>query len=230
MSIFHTTSVPCPSCGTKVDFQLVHSINADRRRDLRAAIQEGTFQLEQCKSCGTSFRMDPQFNYLDIGNQDWIAVYPSDDLDRWREIEADVREVYDVAFGAQAPAPARALGRGLRPRLVFGWPALREKLAARDHGLDDVQLELFKIGLLRNQPGSPLGEETELRFLEVPADGSQELSLAWLDRRGNFLQGLRVPRELYESVGRDPAPWQDLREQLSEGLLVDMKRLIAVGA
>jgi hypothetical protein len=231
MSLFQTTNLPCPSCGQPVEFQVVHSVNADRRPDLRSAVQQGAFQRQDCGSCKTTFRLDPHFTYLDLGRHQWIAVHPLDDIDRWRELEAQVQGTYDLAFGQRAPAAARALGKGIVPRLVFGWPALEEKLAVHDHGLDDVQVELFKVGLLKVQPESPLGEETELRFLEVPPDGPQELALAWLDgRTAGFLEGLRVPRELYDQIGADPEAWEDLRSQLGAGLFVDMKRLITVGA
>jgi hypothetical protein len=231
MSIFHTTQLPCPACGTKVDFETVHSVNADRRPDLRDAIRSGEFQRETCPSCQTLFRLDPQFTYIDQGQRSWIAVFPLDDLAQWREREAEVRATYDLAFGAGAPAPARAIGKQLRPRLVFGWPALREKLATSQHRLDDLQLELMKIGLLRSGTGGPLGDTTELRFLEVSADGKDELVLAWIESRtAEFVQGLRVPRQLYDDVAAEAEDWQDLRESLAEGLFVDMKRLITVGA
>ena len=35
MSLFLTQELPCPSCRTPVSFELVHSVNADRRPDLR---------------------------------------------------------------------------------------------------------------------------------------------------------------------------------------------------
>jgi len=230
MSLFQTTPLPCPSCGKNVDFEAVHSVNADRRPDLREAIQDGTFQRQACGSCGTLFRLDPQFMYLDLERGSWIAAYPLDDLEHWREREAEVKDVFDHAFGSRAPAPARAIGSRLRPRLVFGWPALREKLAASQHGLDDVQLELLKIGLLRSGSAGPLGETTELRFLEVPVDGKQELALAWLDSRtADFVQGLRVPRQLYDDVAGEREAWQGLRSQLGEGPFVDLKRLLTVG-
>ena len=37
------------------------------------------------------------------------------------------------------------------------WPALREKVVCQDAGLDDVELELTKMAILRNVAGSPIG-------------------------------------------------------------------------
>ncbi len=231
MSLFQSTNLPCPSCGKDVEFQVVHSVNADRRGDLRDAIREGSFQRETCGSCGTGFRLDPQFTYLDLGRKQWIAAFPRADLDSWREREAEIRQTFEVAFGSQASAAAREIGRNLVPRLVFGWPALTEKLAAGEHGLDDVQLELLKVGLVKNVADDKFGEDTELRFLQVPADGPRELALAWLDSQtAKFVEGMRVPRELYDAIAAEPESWEALRSQLTEGLFVDMKRLITVGA
>ena len=123
MSIFQTTNVPCPSCGTKVDFRAVHSVNVDRSPHLREQILAGTFQQEACKNCGKGFRLDPQFNYMDLTRKEWIAVYPAADVERWREMEDEIRETFEVAHGSKAPEPARALAEGITPRLVFGWPA-----------------------------------------------------------------------------------------------------------
>ena len=36
------------------------------------------------------------------------------------------------------------MGEGFQPRLVFGWPALREKLLCASLSLNDVDLELLK--------------------------------------------------------------------------------------
>ena len=174
--------------------------------------------------------MDPRFTYVDLGRKQWIGVYGHGELDTWRILEAEVGDLYDLAFGAKAPAVARDLARDVRPRLTFGWPALWEKLAIDQHGLDDVQMQLFKTGLLRGMEDSPLGANSELRFLEIPQDDPSELSLAWLDSNtATFLQGLRVPRELYDDVAADPDAWKALRSELEGRLFVDMQRLITVG-
>jgi hypothetical protein len=230
MSLFRTTELPCPSCGKPVSFEAVHSVNADRRPDLRDAIVEGSFQRETCASCGTEFRLDPEFTYMDLGRNLWIAVYPLDQLENWREVEESVSKTFDLAFGSGAPQAARDLGVNLKPRVVFGWPALWEKIAANQHGLDDVQVAMLEIALLKNAPDSPLGEDTELRLLDAPDDGKNELSFAWLDSNtADFLQGMRVPRELYADIGAEPESWRALRSSLSEGAFVDMKRLITAG-
>jgi hypothetical protein len=227
MSLFATTNVPCPACGQQVSFNMVNSVNAVGRPDLREAILKGTFQKQACPSCQKTFRMDPRFNYLDVKRNQWIAVFPHTDLDQWRTREEEVQHLFDRAFGRQAAPLAREIGVALKPRLVFGWPALWEKLALDDHRLDDVQVELLKVGLLRSLPESPFGLTTELRFQGVPKNNPAELSFAWLNTlTADFVQGVSVPRALYDDVALRADEWKSLRAEFNQALFLDMNRLI----
>lgn len=231
MSLFATTAVPCPACGVEVAFEAVNSVNAVGRPDLRDAIVTGSFQKKTCASCGKEFRMDPRFSYIDASRGEWLAVFPEPDQDEWRVREEEVARLFDKAFGPRASPLARELGKSLRARLVFGWAALREKLALDDAGLDDVQVELLKIGLLRNVPEMPFALTSELRFVGAPEDGTNELAFAWVDSTSSdFIQGLRVPRELYEDVERDAEQWKALRADFEGALFVDLRRLVLAGA
>jgi hypothetical protein len=231
MSLFATVDIPCPSCGVKVSFEAVNSVNAVGRPDLRVAIMEGRFQKQACGKCGKEFRMDPRFSYIDAGRGQWIAVFPEPDLDEWRVREEEVVRLFDKAFGKGASGMARDIGKTLRPRLVFGWPALWEKLAIDDAKLDDVRIELLKLGLLRNVPETPFALTNELRFISAPEDGTKELAFAWIDSTtSDFLQGLRVPRELYDDTAKDAAQWQALRSDFDGATFVDLKRLVTAGA
>ena len=78
-----------------------------------------------------------------------------DKVTQWRAAEADAIGVFELAFGTRAPPPARQLGGGLVPRLVFGWPALVEKLRCEELGLDDVTLEMTKIAIMHDGPHGP---------------------------------------------------------------------------
>lgn len=97
-------------------------------------------------------------------------------IERSRDIEAEARRTWDRAFGARAMPQGRQLG--LRSRPVFGWTALREKLLCADLGLNDVVLELLKLGLLRDMESPPLADQTELR---LTAGNGDELRLEWLE-------------------------------------------------
>jgi len=227
MSLFATTKVPCPVCSTPVAFNMVHSVNAVGRPDLREAILQGTFQQQACPKCKKTFRMDPRLTYLDVGRNQWIAVFPHDEMDQWRTREEEAQGLFDRAFGREWRQVAREIGIGMKPRLVFGWPALWEKLAIDEHKLDDVQIELLKVGLLRNVPNTPFSFATELRFLEIPPNNPKELSFAWLNSAtADFVQGLSVPREVYDDVALRTEEWKSLKAEFNHALFLDMNRLI----
>jgi hypothetical protein len=224
MSIFNPASMPCPVCGTPKNFDLVASVNADRRPDLRAAIMAGTFQRQRCESCGSPFRTPPLMTYLDMGRHQWILAQPASDLPQWRALEAKARSVFAVAYGEKAPTVARELGREMRARVVFGWSALSEKLLCSEHGLDDVNLELLKLAVLREVPDSPLDDLNELRLTGVEGG---EMILDWINPEDEQSSGsIRVPRELYDEVAADQGDWQPLRDELSADPFVDFQRLM----
>lgn len=224
MSLFEHVMLPCPACGEQVEFEAVASVNADRRPDLREQILGDTFQRQPCPKCGVPFRLDPQFTYLDVRRGQWIIVHPFGSIGEWETLEAQARAAFDRSYGAMAPPAARMIGRDLQPRVVFGWPALREKIFAAAHELDDIELELTKIAVLRGSTEVPLTAQTELRLVSFAAD---ELILSWVvAESGEVAQNLGVPRELYDEIAADKTGWQPLRDELSGRCFVDMQRLM----
>ena len=91
MSVFDTKTIHCPSCGTAIETDLFYSVNADRRQDLRAGVIDGSFQRLTCGNCQATFRIDPAFNYLDLGRGQWIAVHPFGRLGDWESVIANVK-------------------------------------------------------------------------------------------------------------------------------------------
>ena len=224
MSIFRTISLQCPACGTAVDFETVHSVNADRRPDLRIDILEERFQQQACPKCEKIFRLDPEFNLLDTQRGQWIVAAPLNSLRHWKALEDRAMALFDRAYGAEAAEVAQAIGAKLKPRLTFGWPALREKLLAQDNELDDVTLELCKAYIMRSVD-SPISAESELRLLEVEGD---KLGFGWLlSADGSPGPSMKVERSFYDEVAADAdGAWEELREELSEGYFVDINRLM----
>ena len=224
MSLFEPAEVPCPACGATLTFELSASVNADRRPDLRLEILTGTFQQVTCESCGGVTRMPPTLTYMDVARGQWILAKPAADYADWTLLEAIARQTFDLSYGAAASAPARIIGRSLRPRIVFGWAALREKLLASEEAIDDVTLELLKLAAVRQISGAPLNDESELRL--VDADGD-ELILAWLmSETERELSSLRLPRSALAGIAADAAAWTPLRARLTEALFVDFGRLL----
>ena len=83
MSMFNPATAPCPACGTVHRFQLVASVNADRRDDLRLAILDGSFQRETCAKCKTQFVLPPALTYLDVRRGQFILVQPLKVQEYW---------------------------------------------------------------------------------------------------------------------------------------------------
>ena len=230
MSVFTPVTVPCPSCGEDVDFEAVYSVNADLRPDLRDAIIEGSFQRQSCNNCQATFRLDPDLSYLDVGRGQWFAVHPAEEMGNWSSLEEEADDLYAGAFGDRAPAAARSVGADIRPRMVFGWAALREKLVAAEAGLDDIELELVKITMLRSLDDMPIGAETELRLVGID-ENSGDLNMAWiLAQDESLIETLRVPRDLYDQISSDHEGWEPLRGKVSVGIFVDMSRLLVAEA
>jgi hypothetical protein len=222
MSIFRSVELPCPACETPVEFELVYSVSADRRPDLRAAILDGSFQRQSCPACGTTFRVDPEFTYMDIGRGQYIGVWPVSKRGEWRACAEKTREVFEQTLGAGATAEAQSLGRKLTPRVVFGWPALGEKILARQAGIDDRTLEVAKVAVLRTRDDVPLPGEQEFRLVgELDGDPV----LAWV-RAGSEQrsEALRMPRTLIGEIEAEREKWKRAFDDVAEGLVVDFQR------
>ncbi|HWY87453.1 MAG TPA: CpXC domain-containing protein [Gemmataceae bacterium] len=224
MSIFRPATLTCPACDTAVDFEAVHSVNVDARPDLRIDIVANTFQEKPCPKCGKPIRLDPEFNVVDTQRGQWIAAAPLASLIKWKETEAHAKEIFDRSFGPDTAAVTQEIGKAMHPRVTFGWPALREKLLAYDHELDDVTLELCKAFIMRSVD-SPIAATSELRLLDVDGD---RLHLGWLlTADGSLGPTMKVSRSLYDQIAADAdGAWADLRDEVSSGYFVDINRLM----
>jgi CpXC protein len=227
MSIFGELTLDCPACNTPVDYALVHSVNADRRPELRSAILDGSFQRQACPSCQHAFRVEPEFLYIDLARAQYIGVWPASKRGQWRACAAQTRAVFDNAMGKNAPREARALGEKLVVRAVFGWPALVEKILARQAGIDDRTLEVAKLAVMRSQEEVPLPGSSELRMV---GERDGDPLLAWVGRRNDedAPTVLHVPRKLIADIEADPTTWQAARDITSEGDVVDFQREMLV--
>lgn len=224
MSLISKASAACPACSTLRSFDRVVSVNADRRPDLRAAIVDGSFQREQCGQCSHPFKPPPLLTYLDIARRNWILVQAFEEQENWERFGEIAAGSFAMAYGDRAPPDAQASGRDLRVRLVFGWSALREKLRCDDLRLNDIDLELLKLSVLRESPDSPLSDETELRLLGVKGP---ELLMGWVRGRDErMVATLRVPRSTYDELVFNRSEWQTLREEMAAHSFVDMNRLM----
>ena len=226
MSLFKTTEIACPSCGKALSFESVFSVNADRRPDLRQAILAGEFQRMECPDCGARFRLDTDFNLLDVARGQWIVAAPVAAMADWPSHEQAARELFERAYGATASDLAQEIGKRLKPRIVFGWPALREKVLAAEHGLDDIALEACKAAVMRGVKGLPVSGVADLRLADVDGD---QLVLAWL-RSYDSAEGdaVSLPRSDYDKIAAElDGTWASLRREFDGALFVDLNRMLA---
>ena len=224
MSIFTTARVTCPKCGSVTEISWAASLNADRRPDLRAQVMDRSFQAEDCASCGEPLRLPPHLTYVDMGRRAWILVEDTDELAQWATHEAEAQQLFADSFGPDAPQAARALAEGVNPRLVFGWPALREKIMCNELALDDVTLELLKLAVASNVAGAPLLDGHTLRLTQGDAT---RLTLAITDDESEEEFGtMEVQRSLVDVISGDLAAWAPLRAKFENASLVDVARLI----
>lgn len=223
MSLFTPVNLVCPACKTAILMDAVGSVNADRRPDFREDILHNRFQDVTCSACDESFRLQPRFNYLDAGRRQWIAAMPSARILDWAETEAEVTALFAQSYGKDAPKAAQALGTELSVRLTFGWPAMREKLLARSHDLDDVTLEILKLDLIRKLDSAPIATGVEMRLVAANEDA---LSFVWLDGPTEKpLQELSVPIEHYTAITDTPEPWAKIRARIEDSIFVDIQKL-----
>jgi hypothetical protein len=223
MSLFREIQLPCPACRKPVAFEAVTSVNADRRPDLRDEILNNTFQRETCGSCQAPFRLDPAFTYVDTKRGQWIQAQAHGDIGGWETIETAARDSFRRSYGPSAPGLARKIGAGLKPRVVFGWPALREKILAREAGIDDLTLELAKLTTLRGA-GLQLDRNADLRLAEVRG---KNLEFAWLDAESAKLRlGFSLPLATLDAIQGDAKGWADIRAEFKDALFVDIQRLM----
>jgi hypothetical protein len=220
MSVFDTETIACPACAASVRVDLVHSVNAVRRPDLREAILDRSFQAVACPSCAVTFRIEPRFTYLDTARKQFVAALPATELPQWKAAEARAQASYDRAFGKGSDGAA--LVDGMQARCVFGWLGLNEKLIANEHGIDDVELEMAKLATLRAIGEVKLGADREFRLVGATDD---ELIVGWLRTRSEEIDGeYGVPRQILADIAAAPETWQPLRDDVSGGMFVDYRR------
>lgn len=226
MSLFSTIETECPACNVTSPYELVFSVNADRRPELRAQILDRTFQRLNCPTCGQIFRIEPQFTYFNAAAKQFLTVRPADDLPRWPEQEARAIKTFNRFWGPEAGPVAAQIGSELAHRVAFGWEAAHEKLVIVEAGIDDVTLELAKFALLRTQSDIPIGESA-LRLVGIDQDGNLVLGL-FKGADELVLEQFLVPRALLVEIEADAEAWAPLRAKLCEGPFIDIQRLLTV--
>ncbi len=213
MSQVEQVALRCPACGHEAERPVVVSLNAARNPEQVARVVDGSFQRFRCAGCSEASRVDRRMLYVDWEAGLWIDVHAASGERAWTEREAETRRCWRATLIDLASPDARALAAGLRPRAVFGFAALREKVVAQQAGLSDVWLEVLKLDLVRRSgtlsPVRPRLERVdETLHLRGP---------------GGVLQ---VDRSHYDRIVHDPLAWSTALSTLEEGPWVDLGRVL----
>jgi CpXC protein len=228
MSLFTPHDIDCPACGVVNEYEIVESVNADRRPDLRDALLDGVFQRLSCASCGEQFRVEPEFTYIHVGGNQYLTVWPSSRVGEWPQLEKLSDENFREFFGPGTDPVTEEMGKELRQRCVFGWESVREKIALAAVEIDDVTAELAKLAMMRWSEEIEISLDTELRFIGIKEDDQAMLFGVYQSGEEQLLDQVSISRDLLAEVEADAGAWKSLRDRLTEGSFVDVFRLIAV--
>lgn len=219
MSLSEIRDCACPACGAVAPLEFWSSLERDERDN----VLTGSLQRHSCISCGAETRFPPALTYFDADAGLWLAARPPEAATDWAAAELEAHTDFKASFGDAAPLIAQELGKALRGRLTFGWPALREKLLLSAFGLDDVTAELVKLVVLRDRAGNPLTQGTDLRVTDLRGP---TLELAWMDSvTGIPVDVFEAPLALYDTLKNDET-WAQPRATMTDGLFVDIGRIL----
>ncbi|MFT5682035.1 MAG: hypothetical protein ACI8RZ_002953 [Myxococcota bacterium] len=206
MSIAAAHTIVCPTCQAQFSGELLRSLHVTRRPDARAAILAGTFQRFTCPECGGAVRVEPTLLYTDFERHHWFAVFPRHTLPHRHDLIDLVDEGFEANMRTHCPPMVRQWAPRFVRRVIFGLPALREKLLCDLHALDDRVLEVAKMQLLRDTAPRAFHPAT-LLYLDAVTEAGLELVLA--ERPGEdgtqIVRRIGVKRAFYERIAAWPA-------------------------
>lgn len=218
-----TLTVPCPNCGSEIEFSLLSTIDGGRNPELRAAILDRSLQQKSCEVCRKAVRPPPIFMYFDRGSSLWVSAYAWADRDAWQEREERARTNFQTVYDSGSSIGQQMRAGPVRARVTFGWEALREKIFAAEHGIDDVLLEICKrqwIQARLTPPGTP-GAEHRLTavsgnvvILSQITPGSEEI-----------VEKMRISHAEFEWQMQAAGAQIALKERLEQVFFVDVHRL-----
>jgi len=179
MSTWAKHDVTCPDCGHAQQIPLLKGMHITRLPQARQAILDGSFQMFTCPACEASFGVERPTIYTDFESRVYLAM-ELDGQEDIRSQRAKHQKVFDDCF-VFGPDIASEMGQAMTCRLVLGLRALREKVLALDHGIDDRALEGVKL-LVAGERDWDL-TQVQLRLIAVHDGGHLLLGVYPLTRR-----------------------------------------------
>ena len=174
MSTWYVQPIDCPSCGYAQEVHLLKGMHITRIPEVQRQILDGTFQVFPCKKCGVAFVIERPSVYTDFNRGHYIAIEPYGTPKE--EAIARHKKAFDEVF-LFAPDITQSIGNKLNPRIVFGLPALREKILIWEHGLSDHVIEGVKLSVLGKNNLNK--DSTVLRLIKIHETGGHFLFAAY---------------------------------------------------
>jgi len=221
MSIQKQKRFTCPQCTTPNNLDWSGSLNFDRNPDLIQKVLDDTLCVIKCTNCKISFRIEPDFPCFYLTKKYWIVAHPIQLLPQWSDLEKRAFNTFDLALGEKAPSSAAELGKDVSPRIVFGWPALREKILIIQLGLNETAVELAKMIILQNV--GPHAINYEYRLVDTDQDNLIFDSIHLTNRTPEAEQFALLKSTLLD-VENDPAAWSELKQKVTSGIWLDAMR------
>ena len=182
MTIAGTIRVRCPACSTEQDAELVQSVNARLRPDLKKRLLDGELNVLAC-ACGKRTQLAATLLYHDPDRDYFCQSCPGG--------EAAMQK------GAEAFAAMGSVGTR---RLVPSQNALMEKVKLLDANLDDHIAEMLKVLLLAS-----IGVDMNSILLFERVDGDR---LVWY-LFGAAQPVVSSPRVAYDKLAATAKPFGD---------------------
>ncbi|MCB9727278.1 MAG: CpXC domain-containing protein [Deltaproteobacteria bacterium] len=182
MSTTHPVTLHCPSCEASQRVLMPESANVQRSPSWRTQVLDGTLNRFACEACGAVFVVERDLLYTDLDRGVFIGVFARARRGEVAELSETIRRTFEEVVGTEAPRAVRESFPETRPRVVFGYAELREKVVCFDHGLDDRVVEAIKLALLEGIPGAAAARVSGLVLVEVQEDGGLVLAPVGGDR------------------------------------------------
>jgi hypothetical protein len=171
VSLLQPVEIRCARCEQRFEVEAAETLNVSQRPELREAVLAGTLHCFECPGCGSPLLLEKRVAYLDFARRHWLTVFPARSLRHRSALEAMARESFEEVMLRNCPPIVRSWAPDFErfQRVVFGMPALREKLLVFDAGIDDRLLEVLKLQMFRDLD-LPFDPAASLRFERADED------------------------------------------------------------
>jgi hypothetical protein len=181
--------------GQLISVNLADSLSILRTPDKREEILQGQFHKVAAPDGTSEITIEKPFLYTDLSRNEVILVKPLSERYTWRKASLKLEQVVKQLPNTVSPPETRF------KRVVFGLGELKEKLLAREAGIDDRAIELFKVLLAYEHP--IILQQPRLNIHLHKIDEQWLTFIASYEHDKTAYQ-LRMPRQLADNLLEKP--------------------------